>query len=683
MQRIIFTYLILLIMITQNSCAQQEHQEEKYTNQLINETSPYLIQHAHNPVNWYPYGKEALDKAQKEDKLILFSIGYAACHWCHVMEHESFENVEVAQIMNDHFICIKVDKEERPDVDQVYMNAVQLLTGSGGWPLNCFALPDGRPVWGGTYFGTKDWKNILQNLSTGYKNDKERFIRSAKELTRGIVQTELISVRSEATLFSNEDLEHTVEAMKQRFDYVNGGFVGQPKFPMPGIYDFLLDYALVNKDWDLLEHISFTLKKWAYGGIYDQIGGGFARYSVDSKWLVPHFEKMLYDNGQILALYAKLYRVTKEPVFKRIVEETSAWIKREMTNEDGMFYASFDADSEGEEGLFYVWTKAEIDQILGDESNLFCQYYGVSKNGNFEGKSILNVDKMKEASEDILKLRNILFEEREKRIKPALDHKKLTAWNALTISGLCESYLATGNEAYLSMAKNSAETILEKYITNKGVLLRLYKKKHSVSAFMDDYALLIEAFLNLYKVTFDDKWLVKSILLTEKANQLFYDNTSGMYFYTAVNEQVVVRKMEITDNVIPASNSVMAKNLYQLSILLDDTNMREKAIQILKNSKNQSLKSPTYSYNTLHLFLQLNQAKKELIIVGDKANEKRMDLLKNYYPFILVSGSLKENKDRPLLLNRYRKEKTLFYFCENNACKMPVETIAELESILK
>ena len=636
-------------MITQHSCAQEEKTEHKYSNHLINETSPYLLQHAHNPVNWYPYGKEAFEKAQKEDKLILFSIGYAACHWCHVMEHESFENEETARIMNDNFICVKVDKEERPDVDQIYMNAIQLLTGSGGWPLNCFALPDGRPVWGGTYFRNKDWENVLTNLSATYKKDKARFERSAKELTRGIAQTELISVKSSEPLIYDEELKNTIDLLKQRFDLQNGGFIGQPKFPMPGIYEMFIDYALVNDDKELLNHINFTLKKWAYGGIYDQMGGGFARYSVDSKWLVPHFEKMLYDNGQILALYAKMYRVTKEPVFKRIIEETAAWVKRDMTANNGMFYASYDADSEGEEGLFYVWTKDEIDKVLGEDSPLFCNYYSITPNGNFEGKTILNVEEMTEPSAKILELRKRLFDLREQREKPGLDHKTLSAWHALMISGLCESYHATANKDYLNMALASANSIVKNHITKEGELLRLYKKNSSVSAFMDDYAIVIKAFLDLYQATFDDKWLEQSIQLTKKADKLFFDNNSGMYFYTALSENIVVRKMEITDNVIPASNSVMANNLYDLSILTDDTAMKAKAIQMVKNAKTQSLKSASYSYNWLLLMQKINSVKKEIVIVGQEANRKRNELLKDYYPLVIVSGSEVKNEKRSRL----------------------------------
>ena len=664
-------FSILLLMIIQNSCAQ----EHKHTNKLIAETSPYLLQHAHNPVNWYPYGEEAFAKAREEDKLILFSIGYAACHWCHVMEHESFEDEAVAKIMNENFICIKVDKEERPDVDQIYMNAVHLITGSGGWPLNCFALPDGRPVWGGTYFRSNEWINILENLSSTYKKDKAKFERSAKELTRGIVSNELISSKAENKIFTSEEFETVIAAFKQRFDYRNGGFIGQPKFPMPGLYDFMLDYALLNKDGQLLEHISLTLKKWAYGGIYDQLGGGFSRYSVDSKWLIPHFEKMLYDNGQILSLYAKMYRITKEPVFKRVIEETTDWVQRDLIAENKMFYASFDADSEGEEGTFYVWTKDEVEDVLGADADEFCNYYGITSSGNFEAKNILNVESMEEPSEKILELKLNLFKYREKREKPGLDNKTLSSWNALMISGLCESFLALSDQSYLDIAESSAESILKNHIDKKGNLLRIYKKNNSVMAFMDDYALVIKAFLDLYKLTFNDKWLENAIQLTEKANTLFFDSNSGMYFYTALNENVIVRKMEISDNVIPASNSVMANNLFELSRILDDNQMLEMAIQMAKNTKQQSLQSSAYSYNWLALMQALNMESQEIVFIGQDALKKRNSYTLDYYPNVLITGSLTKNDERPLLKNRYKKDETLIYQCINKACKMPVKDL--------
>ncbi len=676
MNNSVFNFLIIIIMSTQTSCSQ----EHKHTNKLIEETSPYLLQHAHNPVNWYPYGEEAFAKAKAEDKLILFSIGYAACHWCHVMEHQSFENEDIAKIMNDKFICVKVDKEERPDVDQIYMNAIQLLTGSGGWPLNCFALPDGRPIWGGTYFQPKKWVNVLNSLSSNYEFDKPKFERAAKELTDGITNTELVSVKSDEPMVNNEEFKTAIESLKQRFDHNDGGFMGSPKFPMPGIYEMMLDYSLINDDKELLEHISSTMKKWAYGGIYDQLGGGFARYSVDAQWLIPHFEKMLYDNGQLVGLYAKMYRVTKDPEFKRIIDETVAWTKRDLTAEDGLFYASYDADSEGEEGTFYVWTKEEIDKILGDDSKIFCDYYGITDGGNFEGKNNPNVESMTAPTAKIIELRTKLFDIREKREKPGLDNKTLSSWSALMISGLSESYLATGNTEHLDMATKAANTIIEKHITKDGDLLRLYKSNNSVEGFMEDYSLVIKSFIDLYKATFNEKWLNKAVELSDKAEQLFFDGKSDMYFYTSVNENVVVRKMEITDNVIPSSNAVMAQNLYELAIILEDEKKEAQAIQMAKNTKKQSLANPNYSYNWLQLMLRIQSQKKEVVIIGENAQKEKTQFLKNYYPTVVITGSEKANENLPLLKNRFQADKTLFYYCVDNTCKMPVEKISDLEN---
>jgi uncharacterized protein YyaL (SSP411 family) len=664
-------------MTTQNSDAQQ------HSNQLINETSPYLLQHAHNPVDWYPYGEAAFEKAKKENKLMLFSIGYAACHWCHVMEHESFESEAKAKIMNEHFVCVKVDREERPDVDQIYMNAVQLLTGSGGWPLNCFALPDGRPVWGGTYFRPQNWSNILESLASGYRNDPQKFERTAKELTRGINQTELVKSKSEAPILTPQEVKESVEQLKKRFDYKDGGFIGHPKFPMPGIYDMLLDYALTENDDSLLKHISFTLKKWAYGGIYDQLGGGFARYSVDGQWLVPHFEKMLYDNGQIIALYAKMYRVTKEPVFKRIIVESIGWIERDMTDKNGLFYSSYDADSEGEEGLFYVWDKNEIETHLGTDSKPFIDYFGISESGNFEGSNILNVASFEEPSGEIESQKSLLFHVREKRIKPGLDNKTLSSWNALTISGLVESYWALQNTHYLDLAIKAAKKIKSQNIKPNGALIRLYKKNESVNGFLEDYSLVIKAFLDVYEATADDAWLKTAIQLLKKTDELFLDQASDMYFYTSVNENVILRKMETTDNVIPASNSVMAHNLLRIASLTDNDHLRKRAIQMAKNAKSIVKQSPSYAYLWLSLFQKLNADKKEIVIIGKDALQQSLELNQSYHPNTIIINSTKENNEWPLLKDRWQKDKTLFYYCINNACQLPSENIEDLKTHMK
>ncbi len=656
---------------------------QAHTNHLIHETSPYLLQHAHNPVNWYPYGQEAFDKAQKENKLILFSIGYAACHWCHVMEHESFENEAIAEVMNRYFVCVKVDREERPDIDQIYMNAVQMLTGSGGWPLNCFALPDGKPVWGGTYFRPKQWTAILEELAQGYKNDSKRFKIAAEELTRGVANAEIVSYKSESDLLSDNEIDATVQKLVRDFDTRHGGFLGSPKFPMPGVYEALLDYALINDEEEILNHVQFTLEKWAYSGLYDILGGGFSRYSVDEYWLVPHFEKMLYDNVQLLSLYAKMYRVSKKPVFKRIIEETIAWLERDMLDNSGLFYASYDADSEGEEGKFYIWDKSEIEEVLREGSDDFISYYGVTKRGNFEGKNILTVECMQEPSPQILKQKELLFKHREKRIKPGLDNKMLTSWNALTISGLCEAYLATQNKAYLEFAQNTGNAIINNHIKSDGTLLRLAKKTNSVEGFLDDYSFTIRAFLDLYSVSLEDKWLQKAMVLQQKAETLFADQKSQMYYYTPEAGNVIVRKMELSDNVTPSSNAVMADNLLRLYVYVDKPEFREKAMQMSKNIQQTVVSLPAYAYEWLKQQMKLKYHKKELVVVGEDALSELLKIQEVYYPMVTIIGSTKPNEQNALFKGRWQDGKTLFYLCVNNACNIPVSEIDVIKKNLK
>ena len=388
-----FLYICLL---TLSSCGQIENnknnmasKDHKYTNQLINESSPYLLQHAHNPVNWYPWGKKALEKAKNENKLIIVSIGYAACHWCHVMEHESFEDEEVAQYMNEHFVCIKVDREERPDIDQVYMNAVQLLVGNGGWPLNCITLPDARPIYGGTYFPKKQWIHMLKQLQEFVKENPDKAEEQASAITKGVRSSEIIQLNNEKKKYSKNDLITIFNNWKGNIDFINGGHNGAPKFPLPVGYEFLLHYHYLSKNEDALKAVTTTLDKIADGGIYDQIGGGFARYSTDAIWKVPHFEKMLYDNAQLVSLYSHAYQFTKNKKYKIIISETLDFIKREMTSKEGGFYSSLDADSEGEEGKFYVWTKKEIEKVLGENAPIILDFYNVTNAGNWENSNIL------------------------------------------------------------------------------------------------------------------------------------------------------------------------------------------------------------------------------------------------------------------------------------------------------
>jgi len=446
----------------------------KFKNKLANETSPYLLQHANNPVNWFPWSKEALEKARTEDKLIIISIGYAACHWCHVMEHESFEDTSVAQLMNDFYVSIKVDREERPDIDQIYMDAAYLITGRGGWPLNIIALPDGKPVYAGTYFRKDDWMKILFYFNDLYQKEPEKFNEQANKLTDALNSIKIPDVSVDDLVFSKDEIKKAYEGIINLIDYVNGGTRGAPKFPMPDIYNFLLQYYFHTEENNALEAVTITLNKIANGGIYDHIGGGFARYSTDDIWKVPHFEKMLYDNAQLVSLYSNAYKVTGNQYYRKVVYETLEFIKRELTDESGGFYSSLDADSEGEEGRYYVWEKKEIDNLLGADSDLFCEFYNISESGNWEGKNIpfITNDKSQllkkynlnenEFDKIISESKKILFEERNKRISPGLDDKILTSWNALMIRGYVDAYNTFGKIEFLNAAVSNGNFIINK-----------------------------------------------------------------------------------------------------------------------------------------------------------------------------------------------------------------------------
>lgn len=445
----------------------------KIQNKLANETSPYLLQHANNPVDWYPWGREALEKAKAEKKLLVISIGYAACHWCHVMEHESFEDESVAQVMNDYYVSIKVDREERPDVDQIYMDAAHLITGRGGWPLNVIALPDGRPVFAGTYFRKNDWTKVLVYFKDLYQKEPETFDQEAGKLTQAIKGMKVPGIGENTASFTKEELEESIRKIISYIDFTNGGTKGAPKFPMPSIYEFLMIYHFHTKDPKVLKAITVTIDKMANGGIYDHIGGGFARYSTDDIWKVPHFEKMLYDNGQLVSLYSNAYKVTGNKLYRKVVYETLEFIEREMTDESGGFYSSLDADSEGEEGKYYVWTKQEIDNLLGEKSEVFCDYYSINQAGNWEGNNILFIIQKKEDllnkyqieekmfDQIIYESKKILFEERNKRIRPGLDDKILTSWNALMLRGYVDAYSAFGEKSFLDAALKNGEFILK------------------------------------------------------------------------------------------------------------------------------------------------------------------------------------------------------------------------------
>ena len=693
----IFCFNVIICLIALSSCNSQtshkqssvETTDHKFTNELINETSPYLLQHAHNPVNWYPWGEKALEKAKKENKLLIISVGYAACHWCHVMEHESFENEEVAKFMNDNFVAIKVDREERPDIDQVYINAVQLLTGRAGWPLNCVALPDGRPLYGGTYFPKKQWIDVLSQVSNFVKKNPEKAESEADKLTRGIQSSEQVYLNTEEAIFSESDLDLLFNTWKGRFDKKEGGYEGSPKFPLPAGYQFLLQYHYLSKNEEALEAVNLTLDKMANGGIYDQIGGGFSRYSTDAYWKAPHFEKMLYDNSQLVSLYSNAYKQTKDPKYKTIVEETLEFIKRELTSEEGGFYASLDADSEGEEGKFYVWKQKELDQILGKEANLIKRYYNVERVGNWEnGQNILfksdNEQKLMkrydltldQLNEKVLKAKKVLLKERTKRIRPNLDDKIITAWNGLMIKAYAEAYQAFGNKEYLKTALTSANFITEKLRSSDHRLDRNYKNgKSTINAFLDDYAFTIDAFITLYQVTFDEQWLKKAKDLTAYALTHFYDEKNAVFFYTSdIDPSLVARKMEVSDNVIPSSNSQMAKNLFTIGHYFYNDKYISESKKMLNNVKSNAIAGGTYYANWDILMAWFISPPNEVAIIGKDFESKRKELSKNYLPNVFLSGGKKEGS-LELLKGKLIKGETTIYVCQEKACKLPVNDI--------
>ncbi len=700
MRYIYFLGLSLFLTISCNSQHNENKtvkEQHKYTNALINETSPYLLQHAHNPVNWHPWNKKTLDKAKREDKLLLISIGYSACHWCHVMEHESFEDSIVAKIMNDNFICVKVDREERPDVDQIYMTAVQLMNQRGGWPLNCIALPDGRPFWGGTYFRKNDWEKQITGLANAYQNDRVRVLEFAEKLSNGIKQVEMVVKNPKQEEFSWKDVDNMVSPWAERFDNTEGGSNGSPKFPMPNAYNFLLRYAHLSDNKEVLDHVELTLDKLAYGGIYDQIGGGFARYSTDKFWKAPHFEKMLYDNGQLVSLYSEAFLKFNKPLYKDVVFESLEFIERELLNETGAFYSALDADSEGEEGKFYVWNEPQLQLFIRDDFPIFKDYYNVNSKGLWEhgnyillrGKTKQEIAKKHKISVSDLnsKIENwkqILMAERDKRIRPGLDDKSLTSWNALMLKGYIDAYMTFGEKHHLDIALRNANFIANTQLQSDGKLWHSYKDERStINAYLEDYSITIAAFVKLYEATFDEEWLNLSEQMMEYTITHFYDKNSGMFFFTSdLDPELIARKMEINDNVIPASNSVMANSLYNLGIILDKEHYKKMSRTMLNNIKEDMSSYGSGYANYANLMLKLIHPYYEVVVVGKDAHEKCLQINKEYKPNKLFVGSFKKS-NIPLLEGKFIEGQTMIYVCENKVCQMPTTSIIKAQKLLK
>lgn len=676
-----------------NTMEDSEAQHEgRPTNALAGETSPYLLQHQYNPVDWQPWGEEAFAKAKAENKLVLISIGYSACHWCHVMEHESFEDSTVAKVMNDNFVCIKVDREERPDVDQVYMNAVQIMTGRGGWPLNCFALPDGRPVFGGTYFQQKQWLDLLDQLHTTWTTNPEEVMTYAERLTEGVKQSDLVTLETAEKDFSIDLLTQTVEAWKGRLDYTEGGPNRSPKFPIPNNYLFLHRYGHLAADQNILDQVYLTLDKMAYGGIYDQLRGGFARYSTDALWKAPHFEKMLYDNGQLLSLYSEGYQATHKQLYKDVVYQTCDWIVDEMMSEEGAFYSALDADSEGEEGLFYVWTEEELKSILGVDFDFAKKLYNVNAKGRWEhGRYILLRDK---SDEEFINKEGITVEEfaetkarvdagllqvRATRIRPGLDDKTLTSWNALTISGLVDAAMTFDEDMFLETAIQNAEFIWKHQHRKDGGLWHSYKKGRStINGYLEDYSFTAQAYIALYQATFDEVWLERAMELSEYVEAHFSDEESQMFFFTSDEDPpLITRKMEVDDNVIPASNSSMAHVLYTLGTYYDRRELIDRSLTMLNNMK---AKIPEYGggySNWASLMLHEVYPYYEIAILGDDPSKEVRGFAKNYIPNKLYMGADNDKSKLPLLEYKFVEGETMIYVCVEKSCKIPVGSVGE------
>ena len=665
-------------------------------NNLINASSPYLLQHAYNPVHWYEWGAEALEKAKAENKLILVSIGYSACHWCHVMERECFENHEVAEVMNQHFVCIKVDREERPDIDQIYMYAIQLMTGSGGWPLNCICLPDQRPIYGGTYFRKTDWINVLGNVAALWANEPDKATAYAERLTAGITDSEkVIAVQNKQT-YTQDHLTEIIEPWKHHFDIGYGGYNRAPKFPLPNNWVFLLRYGFLNDDESVFTAVCHTLEEMSRGGIYDQIAGGFARYSVDDKWHVPHFEKMLYDNAQLISLYIEAYQCTKFDSFRQTAVATIGWTFNEMTSPEGLFYSALDADSEGVEGKFYVWDKAEFDRVLGDYASLLAEYYNVTNEGNWEEEQInilrktiddqTLMDKYGISAEDLFDKVNDakvkLLEVRSKRIRPGLDDKCLTAWNGMMIKAPADAAQVLGHDFYYEKAATAANFILENMKSDLGGLYRNYKNgKASIIAFLDDYAFLIEALIALYEYDFDEKWLHEAKSLTDYVLDNFSDADSPMFFYTsAAGESLIARKHEVMDNVIPAANSTMALNLRKLGLIFDMEKYTEKSAEMMA-AVHPKIKTYGSAYSNWAILL-LNEIYgiNEIAITGLEADLIKLELSNHYIPNKITLGGT--DSSLPLLKGKQSNE-TKIYVCRNKVCQLPVSTIEDALAYLQ
>jgi len=678
---------------------------DKHTNKLIHETSPYLLQHAHNPVNWYPWGEEALDKAKVENKPILVSIGYAACHWCHVMERESFEDEATAMIMNENFINIKIDREERPDLDHIYMDAVQAMTGSGGWPLNVFLTPEAKPFFGGTYFPPKraynraSWQETLSGVIQGFREKRHEIDAQAENLTEHLLQANSFGLKQAAgsAMPAAENTAAAFENIMKSADKAWGGFGRAPKFPQTFSIQYLLRYYHFTKQEEALTQALLSLDKMIEGGIYDQVGGGFARYATDTEWLAPHFEKMLYDNALLVAVLSEAYQLTGMERYKEVIAETMYFLQRELLHPGHGFYAALDADSEGVEGKFYVWDLDEIKQLLGEDADLFAEYYDVTERGNWEHHNILRVKtKMADfaagknmsvaAVKKILDNgREVLLEERRKRIRPLLDDKVILGWNALMNTACSKAFGATGEEVYRQMAIDNMHFLLTRFKGEKENEFH-HTWKNDIAkypAFLDDYAFLVQALIHLQEITADTNWLLLAKEITAFVIEHFSEPETGFFFYTPSSQtDVIVRKKEVYDGAVPSGNSVMAYNLHQLSILFEQREWQERSVQMLSSLGNAITRYPTSFGNWACLLQEMVAGTNEIAVMGTGISALHQEILKEFIPNRVLMASEKADSTFPLLVDKQVKNTPVIYLCRNYACLNPVFSAKDLRTLI-
>lgn len=678
----------------------------QFTNNLIAETSPYLLQHAHNPVNWFPWGEEALSIAKNEDKPILVSIGYSACHWCHVMERESFEDEETAAVMNEHFVNIKIDREERPDLDHIYMDAVQAMTGSGGWPLNVFLTPAGKPFYGGTYFPPKkafnrsSWKEVLLGVKEAFNQRRNEIDAQAENLTEHLTQANSFGVSSPegVEFFTKEKTAEAFTNIMKNADKVWGGFGRAPKFPQSFVIQYLLRFHYVNESQEAVQQALLSIDKMIDGGIYDQVGGGFARYSTDTEWLVPHFEKMLYDNALLISVISEAYQLTGNKRYKQVIDETIQFVQRELTHPEGGFYAALDADSEGEEGKFYVWKYDEIREILKDDGIIFSDFFDIRTGGNWEGENILwrrKEEKIfcseKNFSEEKLqkiihKGKKLLLEKRNERVRPQTDDKIILGWNALMNTALSKAFAATGNETFRQLAIDNMQFLLNKFSSNDtGGFFHSWKNNIAKQpAFLDDYAFLIQALIQLQETTGNTDYLEKARTLVVYVIENFNDTASDFFFYTNANQgDVIVRKKEVYDGAQPSGNAVMAENMHRLGLYFDKSEWREKSSAMINSLGNAVVRYPTSFGVWACLLIELTVGTTEIAIISDEPHAVLIQALKEYIPHKIIMSGTGGSNSFPLLSGKEKTHQTSIFLCQNYACEIPVSSVDALIALIK